>query len=180
MTQSTRLETHSHMTSKLIMLNYIICDLNTKLNVDSLILFENHFSGGPNIYADWLEHYISCRTVLMVNQFWFIRLHSVAGSKLQFKVGFIYIYIYIYIYKCSVTQSCQTLCNCMKCSLPGFSVYEIYQARILEWVAMLPSGDIPGPVTEPASLVSPALEGELFTIGLPGKLIYMYNWVSLL
>ena len=33
-------------------------------------------------------------------------------------------------------QSCPTLCNAMDCSLPGFSVYGIPQARILEWVAV--------------------------------------------
>ena len=33
-------------------------------------------------------------------------------------------------------QSCPTLCNPMDCSPPGFSVHEILQARILEWVAM--------------------------------------------
>ena len=35
-----------------------------------------------------------------------------------------------------VTQSCPTLCNPMDCSLPGFSVHGIFQARILEWVAI--------------------------------------------
>ena len=35
-----------------------------------------------------------------------------------------------------VTQSCPTLCNPMDCSLPGSSVHEIFQARILEWVAI--------------------------------------------
>ena len=33
-------------------------------------------------------------------------------------------------------QSCLTLCEPMDCSLPGSSVHEILQARILEWVAM--------------------------------------------
>ena len=37
---------------------------------------------------------------------------------------------------CSVTQSCLTFCNPMNCSLPGSSVHEIFQARILEWVAI--------------------------------------------
>ena len=32
-------------------------------------------------------------------------------------------------------QSCPVLCKSMDCSLPGFSVCEILQARILEWVA---------------------------------------------
>ena len=35
-----------------------------------------------------------------------------------------------------VTQVCSTLCDPMDCSLPGFSVHEILQTRILEWVAM--------------------------------------------
>ena len=33
-----------------------------------------------------------------------------------------------------VARSFQTLCNPMDCSLPGFSVHGIFQARILEWV----------------------------------------------
>ena len=33
-------------------------------------------------------------------------------------------------------QSCLTLCNPMGCSPPDFSVHEILQARILEWVAI--------------------------------------------
>ena len=35
-----------------------------------------------------------------------------------------------------VTQSCPTLCNPMDCSLPGFSVHGIFQARVLEWDAI--------------------------------------------
>ena len=33
-------------------------------------------------------------------------------------------------------QWCRTLCDPVDCSLPGFSVHRILQARILEWVAM--------------------------------------------
>ena len=33
-------------------------------------------------------------------------------------------------------QSCPTLCDAMDCSLPGFFVHGIFQARILEWVDM--------------------------------------------
>ena len=35
-----------------------------------------------------------------------------------------------------VTQSCLTLCDPMDCSLPGSSVHGIFQARVLEWVAI--------------------------------------------
>ena len=35
-----------------------------------------------------------------------------------------------------VAQSCLTLCDPVDCSLSGFSVHGILQARILEWVAI--------------------------------------------
>ena len=38
--------------------------------------------------------------------------------------------------KVLVTQSCPTPCDSMDCSPPGSSVHEIFQARILEWVAI--------------------------------------------
>ena len=41
--------------------------------------------------------------------------------------------------KMLVTQSCSTLCDPMHCSIPGSSVHEILQARILEWIAILVS-----------------------------------------
>ena len=36
----------------------------------------------------------------------------------------------------TLLQSCPALCYPMDCSLPGFSVHGILQARILEWVAI--------------------------------------------
>ena len=38
--------------------------------------------------------------------------------------------------KVSVAQSCPTLCNPMDCSPPGSSIHGIFQASILEWVAI--------------------------------------------
>ena len=35
-----------------------------------------------------------------------------------------------------VAQSCLTLSDPMKCSLPGSSVHGIFQARVLEWGAV--------------------------------------------
>ena len=35
-----------------------------------------------------------------------------------------------------VAQSCLTLTNPMDCSLPGSSIHEIFQARVLEWGAI--------------------------------------------
>ena len=72
---------------------------------------------------------------------------------------------------CSVAKSCLTLCDPMDYSLPGSSVYGILQARILEWVAISSSRDLPSPGIEPASPLSPALAGGFFTAEPPGKLL---------
>ena len=42
----------------------------------------------------------------------------------------------IYTLARSVAQSCPTLWDPMDCSPPGFSVHGIFQARVLEWVAI--------------------------------------------
>ena len=37
---------------------------------------------------------------------------------------------------CSIAKLCLTLCDPMDCSPLGFSVHGIFQARVLEWVAI--------------------------------------------
>ena len=74
-----------------------------------------------------------------------------------------------YLCLCSVAQLHLTLCNPMDCRPPGSSVHRIFQARILEWVAISFSSDLPDPGIEPMSLVSPTLAGRFFTTGPPGK-----------
>ena len=51
----------------------------------------------------------------------------------------------------------------MDCSLPGSSVHEILQARILEVDCHALIRWVPDPGIQPASLASPALAGEFFT-----------------
>ena len=65
-----------------------------------------------------------------------------------------------------VTQLCSTLCDPMDCSLPGSSVHGILQARILEWVAIPFSRDLPNPGIEPRS---PALQADSLLTELQGK-----------
>ena len=48
----------------------------------------------------------------------------------------------------------------MECSPPGSTVHEIFQARIMEWIAFPLPGDLPDPETE---LTYPALACELLT-----------------
>ena len=68
---------------------------------------------------------------------------------------------------CVCAQSCLTLCDATDCSLQGSSVHGSFQARILEWVAILPLGDFLNPVKEPESPASPALACRFFTIEPP-------------
>ena len=58
------------------------------------------------------------------------------------------------------------LCAPKDYSPSGFSVHEILQGRILEWVAISSSRDLPDPGIEPAPR---ALAGRFFTTELPGK-----------
>ena len=44
-----------------------------------------------------------------------------------------------------VAQSGPTLCDPMDCSLPGFSIHGIFQARVPEWVAISSPGHLPRP-----------------------------------
>ena len=55
-----------------------------------------------------------------------------------------------------VAQSCPTLYNFVNCSLPGSSVHEIFQARILKGLPFPSLGDLPYTGIKPAS---PALAG---------------------
>ena len=59
--------------------------------------------------------------------------------------------------KVLVTQLCPTLCDPMDCSSPGSSVHGILQGRVLEWVAISFSRDLPDPRIEPWS---PALQAD--------------------
>ena len=67
---------------------------------------------------------------------------------------------------CLVAQSCPTLCDPMDCSPSGSSVHGIFQPRILEWVAISFSRDLPNLGLKPTF---PALVSKFFTTEPPGK-----------
>ena len=73
---------------------------------------------------------------------------------------------WIFVCVCPGAQSCLILYDTMVCSLPGSSVHEIFQARILEWVAIPSPGDLPDPRME---LLSPALADGFSTPEPPRK-----------
>ena len=65
-------------------------------------------------------------------------------------------------------QLCPTLCNPTDYSLPGSSVHRIFQARVLEWVAISFSrGDLSDPGNEPGSPTLRANTLHLSHQGIP-------------
>ena len=62
----------------------------------------------------------------------------------------------------------------MDWNLPGSTVHEISQARILEWVVISFSRGISPTQGSHSSLVFPALTGRLFTTVPPGNPTYIY------
>ena len=62
-----------------------------------------------------------------------MRIHLQEAWKIQSKVTYSY---YAAAAAAKSLQSCPTLCNPMDCSPPGSSIPGIFQARVLEWVAI--------------------------------------------
>ena len=71
--------------------------------------------------------------------------------------------------KMLVAQSYPVFCNPIDCSPQGSNIHGIFQARILEWVAISFSRYLPDPGIKPMSLVSHALAGGFFTTEPPGN-----------
>ena len=64
-------------------------------------------------------------------------IYIAANGNISFSfVAEYYSHIYTYIKESEVAQSCLTLCDPMDCSLPGSSVHGIFQAIVLEWIAI--------------------------------------------
>ena len=74
--------------------------------------------------------------------------------------------------KVLVIQSCPALCD-----LPDSSVHDIFQARILQWVAFPSSGNLPGPGIK---LWSPALQTDYLLSEPPGKPCIYYICIYIL
>ena len=78
-----------------------------------------------------------------------------------------------------VPPSRPTLHDPVDCSPAGFSVHGIFQAKILEWVAISSSRDLLNPEVEPESPVSPALKGGFSTCWAIGEaLLIVYTCQS--
>ena len=72
-------------------------------------------------------------------------------------------------------QSCPTLCDPIDSSPPGSSACGILQARILEWVSISSSEDLPDPGIEPGFPVSLHWQVDCLSLVLPMK---PYRWLQ--
>ena len=70
-----------------------------------------------------------------------------------------------------VAQSCPTLCDTMDCSLSGSSVHGIFQARVLEWVAISFSrgSSRPRDLTQGSNPVLPHCRQTLYRLSHQGS-----------
>ena len=68
-----------------------------------------------------------------------------------------------------VTQLCPTLWDPMDCSPSGVSVHGIFQARILEWVAIPSSRGSSQPRDQPMTPASPALQADSLLLSQQGS-----------
>ena len=65
------------------------------------------------------------------------RLHTLNSHLMNYKtLGDTFNRNKTWISESEAAQSCPTLCHPMDCSLPRFSIQGIFQARILEWIAI--------------------------------------------
>ena len=78
--------------------------------------------------SKWMNEYMSEIMKLFLNFSTFIFLILTLDYSPHHEAGF--------CCYCLVTKSCPTLCDPMNWSPPGSSVHGIFQARILEWVAV--------------------------------------------
>ena len=88
--------------------------------------------------------------------------------------------------ECSITQLYLSVFSPTDCSLPGFSLHGILQAKILEWVPFPTPGYLSNPGIEPKYLMSPALPGRFFTTNVTCQAhikstrvlqMVQYNWI---
>ena len=98
--------------------------------------------GGGGMGLSWLPRWNWClssssQTVLPSSAFL-----RAGGIGRNWEAGSTHSLCWLRTLGCLTAKLCLTLCDPMNCTLPGSSVHKIFQAGILEWVAIggLPSG----------------------------------------
>ena len=126
-----------------------------------LVLFFPFYSF-PFLFFFSTKHYFLhiffCIQLLLSLFFSFIMSKCYNSSFFWHIGGFLFGLLYLCMLH---TRSCLTLCNPVDSCPPVSSVHGIFQARIMEWVAISSSGDLAHPGIKPGC---PALAGGFFTI----------------
>ena len=115
----------------------IFIKLNTALKNEQIITVFIHMNGSHKHNIDAKENILNYR----------VHIH--------WKIAKISLHV--------CAQLCLSLCCSIDCSLADSSVQGIFQERILEWVVISYSRDLPDAGTKPSFPASPALEGKFFT-----------------
>ena len=82
-----------------------------------------------------MSFYLLMSSLLSVNYVLQFAVHKSCTSFVKSLPKYFSLFAAIIVPHTKLLQLCLTLCDPMDCSLPGFSVHGILQARILEWVA---------------------------------------------
>ena len=95
---------------------------------------------------DWGLHFLAHSAVYRIQFFAIVGLRSLFPFCLKTKLFRTsrcsqkslapFLYFQSFKKESEVVQLCPTLCSPMDCSLPGSSLHGIFQARVLEWVAI--------------------------------------------
>ena len=160
-----------------------VCSLCCKLAYiltsppDSLEQFSQSYWG--SVSQAWSPKHSHPIKWLSAFRFWLYLLTiymNICVSYMCIYLHITYIHVlHILAYACILMLSCVRLCDRMGCNPPGSSVHGIFQAIILEWVAISYSRRFPNSGIEPTSLVSLAMAGGFFTTAPRGNpyIVYM-------
>ena len=107
------------------------------------------------------------------------RAPCVQGKKSKCDGTFKEVEMQLFNFRSEVAQLFPTLCDPMDCSLPGFSVHGIFQARYWSGLPFPSPGDLPNPGIE--SMSCTFCIGRFFTLshqGSPGSEIETFNKIG--
>ena len=107
-----------------------------------------------SMMSPWANHIACLSSVLDALGLWFQK----SGLWYSPVAQIMFVCVCVCVCACLVVQSCLTLCDVVNCSPPGSCVRGIFQAKLLEWVAM------------------PFSRGIFPTQGLTPRLLYLLHW----
>ena len=113
--------------------------------------------------VQFLSKLISNFFSTIYRRIFFFHICIASGSFLEKSVDHRNEWFYLGWLMCSVAKLCPALCYPMDYRLPGSSVHEIFQARVLEWVDISFFRGYSWPRYLPASPTSPGLACKFFT-----------------